>query len=276
MATHTIVLEHGILGFGSIPRVPLVAEYFNGVALHLRDLGHTVVAPTVDPIGGVEERGGQLAAAILAVPLEDGQKLHVIAHSMGGLDARQALSNIKRDGISEQVSARVQTLVTIGTPHRGSPVADAIANGAGDLLNSVPTFLVDAFNDNAKGLDDLTTQVDKSTLDVAGVRYIEAAGDASQGGNELILFELAAAIGRIHGEINDGVVTKSSALREGHEHLEDLPVDHAGEIGWSYATPLPINHATLALIKHGLLPAPPHFAWYDKIVALFDDPVPVT
>ena len=69
MATKTIVLAHGILGFGSIPRVPLVAEYFNGVALHLRDLGHTVVAPTVDPIGGVEERGGNRPLPSLPCPL---------------------------------------------------------------------------------------------------------------------------------------------------------------------------------------------------------------
>jgi triacylglycerol lipase len=276
MATHTIVLAHGILGFGSIPRVPLVAEYFNGVAPHLRKQGHTVFATTVNPIGGVVERGEQLAAAILAVPLEDGQKLHVIAHSMGGLDARQALSNIKKDGISEQVAARVKTLVTIGTPHRGSPVADAIANGADDLLDSIPPFFADALKDNAAGLKDLTAPVaipfDESTPDVDDVCYIEVAGDASLGGKELILFQLAAAIGRIHDEINDGVVTESSALRPGHKHLEDWPTDHAGEIGWSYASPVPINRATLALIEFGRLPMPPHLAWYDKIVAMFDDP----
>jgi triacylglycerol lipase len=279
MAAHTIVLVHGILGFGSIPRVPLVAEYFNGVALHLRKQGHTVVAPTVDPIGSVAECGEQLATAILAEPLADGQKLHVIGHSMGGLDARHALSNIGRDGISQQVSARVQTLVTIGTPHRGSPVADAIAAGADDLLRSIPPFLVDALRDNAAALNDLTTpvatQVDQSTPDVPGVRYIEVAGDASKGGEELLFFQLAAAIGGIHG-VNDGLVTESSALRPGHEHLEDWPTDHGGEIGWSRASPFPINLATLALIELGVLPAPPHLAWYDAIVDLFDDPVATT
>ena len=54
--------------------------------------------------------------------------LHVIAHSMGGLDARYAIRNVP------QVADRVKTLVTIGTPHRGSPVADAVVARTGPLL----------------------------------------------------------------------------------------------------------------------------------------------
>ena len=72
-------------------------------------------------------------------------------------------------------------------------------------------------------------------------------------------FSLAAAIGRLRGEVNDGVVTRSSALRDEHKHLDDWPVDHAGEIGWSVETPLPIVFD---------LPFLPHFARYDEIVAL--------
>ena len=95
-------------------------------------------------------------------------------------------------------------------------------------------------------LHDLTTNscipFDENTTDVPGVRYIEVAGDASQGSHGLLLFDLAAKIGNITNETNDGVVTKSSALRqvEGHQHLQDWPVDHAGEIGWSHDSPLPI------------------------------------
>ena len=121
MKPKTIILAPGILGFGRVPVLSLFVNYFNGVAAHLRRQGHVVIAPQVNPIGSVTERGQQLAAAILDVSPSP-QKLHVIAHSMGGLDARFAISKVP--GVAE----RVQTLVTIGTPHRGSPVANAFMN----------------------------------------------------------------------------------------------------------------------------------------------------
>jgi len=259
MARHTIILAHGILGFGGLPGLTTVVNYFNGVAKHLTRQGHVVFAPQVNPIGGVVERGKQLAAAIFQAPLSE-EQLHVIAHSMGGLDARYALSCV--DG----VAARVKTLVTIGTPHRGSPVADAIANPADPLFAHLPEFLVQALQNNAGGLHDLTTPVaidrEAATPDVDGVRYIEVAGDASRGSHELLLFQVAAAIGELRGELNDGVVTRGSALRNGTEHLDDWPVDHAGEIGWSLATPVAIE------FEVPLLSPPPHFARYDAIVAM--------
>jgi len=119
---------------------------------------------------------------------------------------------------------------------------------------------------NAGALHDLTTEVcsrfDDNTPDVEGVRYIEVAGDASKGSDELFLFQLAAVIGKIKGEVNDGVVTRSSALRQGHQHLDDWPVDHGGEIGWSFNSPVPVE------LKLPFVPAPPHLARYDAIVDL--------
>ncbi len=155
----------------------------------------------------------------------------MIAHSMGGLDAHYALAKVTG------FAGRVASLVTIGTPHRGSPVADAIADRTDPLSAYIPLLFRQQLELNAGALDDLTTKVciafDESTPDSDGVRYIEVAGDASLGGQELFLFELAAMIGNLKGEVNDGVVTLSSALREGHEHLGNWPVDHAGEIGWT-------------------------------------------
>lgn len=134
------------------------------------------------------------------------------------------------------------------------------------IFAHLPAFLVQSLENKARGLHDLTTAVamkfDDTTPDAAGVRYIEVAGDASQGGHELFLFQLAAAIGRLQGEVNDGVVTRTSALRNGHEHLADWPVDHAGEIGWSFDSPVPIE------FELPLLAPSRHFARYDAIVQM--------
>lgn len=252
-----IALAHGVLGFGNPLGVPIFVNYFNGVAAHLRKEGHTVIAPQVNPVGTIVQRGEQLAAAIIA-EVPPAQRIHVIAHSMGGLDARHAITHVA------DVAERVATLVTIGTPHRGSPVADAIASRAGPLLEHIPRFIVDQLQRNAGALDDLTTaggtRFDDATPDVQGVRYIEVAGDASRGGPELLLFRLSAAIGELTGEVNDGVVTRASALRPGNEHLDDWPADHAGEVGWSLADPVPLD------LGLPFVPAPPHLARYDAIV----------
>jgi len=259
MAQATIILAHGVLGFGSFAGLPMPVNYFNGVAAHLRRQGNNVIAPQVNPVGSVQVRGEQLATAILQQK-STAEKVHVIAHSMGGLDARYALAH------HPELAGFVRTLVTIGTPHRGSPVADAVANHTDPLFARIPAFLRQQLETNAGALQNLTTgwciPFDETTPDVDGVRYIEVAGDASRGGHVLFLFQLAAEIGSLKGEVNDGVVTKSSALRDGSEHLDDWPVDHAGEIGWSLASPVPID------LELPFVPPPPHFARYDSIVGM--------
>jgi len=242
-----IVLAHGILGFGHVFGMSL--QYFNGVADHLEQQGHIVIEPQVNTIGSVAARGEQLADAILS-HFHAADEVHIIAHSMGGLDVRAALNR------RPELASKVKTLVAIGTPYRGSPVADAILKPDHPLSPHIPSFMKNWIG----GPHDLTIEVcsnfDNKTPDVGGVRYIDVAGDASQDNNGLMLFELTQAIGKLEGQINDGVVTRKSALRKGHEHLLDWPVDHAGEIGWD---------------RNSFLPFPSraaHLARYDTIIAM--------
>src|SRR5438270_9463910 len=141
-----IVLAHGVLGFGHLG--PL--DYFNGVAAHLRGLGLDVATAQVDPIGSVATRAPKLAEFI--VQFAAAQRVCIFAHSMGGLDARHALTaNLSR------VRDHVSTLVTIGTPHLGSPVADQIERGDPEALRRFPMLFELQINQAA--LHDLTTVV---------------------------------------------------------------------------------------------------------------------
>jgi triacylglycerol lipase len=256
-STKTIVLAHGLFGFGELIHGFSLPNYFNGIKGHLESHGHTVIAKSVAATGSIQERGDELAGILKDIG--PGPK-HIIAHSMGGLDARHAITN-KAD-----IVQNVKTLVTIGTPHRGSEVADAVVDSAGPLVQIIPSLILAALRAKVGAFRDLTTRkciaFDDSTGDAPGVRYIEVAGDASKASNELGLFDLAAKIGRITNQTNDGVVTRNSALRQvqGHEHLEDWPVDHLGEIGWSTGL---VFH-TEAVLKE-------HFDRYDAIVAMLRD-----
>lgn len=58
----TIILAHGILGFGHLPLISV--NYFNGIAYYLKQFNHRVLEPQVSPIGRVKTRGEELEAAI--------------------------------------------------------------------------------------------------------------------------------------------------------------------------------------------------------------------
>jgi triacylglycerol lipase len=95
MAAKTIVLAHGVLGFGNLAGLPGFVQYFQDVAEHLRDQGHTVISPQVNPIGSVVSRGNRFAMELLKQTQPD-HRVHILAHSMGGLDARHAITNVQR------------------------------------------------------------------------------------------------------------------------------------------------------------------------------------
>src|SRR5262245_66403718 len=81
-------------------------------------MGVEVHRPSVPPLASVAARAEQLAAAVRALPAE---KVNLIAHSLGGLEARYAISRL---GLAD----RLLSLTTIGTPHRGAPQADLRLN----------------------------------------------------------------------------------------------------------------------------------------------------
>lgn len=224
----TIVLVHGILGVGSelfpdldLPFKP-VFDYFNGVAAHLKKRGLEVMAPTVSPLESIEDRGKQLAQDLQNLP--EG-RIDIIAHSMGGLDARFVLHSYP------DIAKRITSLTTIGTPHHGSAVADMVHSSADVLYKLAPALLLKQVG----ALADLTTkkaeEFNARTPDAKGVRYMNIAGVVPSDSQHLLL-ELAASIGKLSAP-NDGVVLETSARFKGHEYLGTWPVDHFGEIGWA-------------------------------------------
>lgn len=225
-----IILAHGVLGFGQLLPPPFqLIDYFHGVKRYLegRPEIEEVFVPSVGFVESVAVRGEELAEYIAAVP----GPVHIIAHSMGGLDAREAIARHPAE------TAGVRSLVTIGTPHRGSEVADAIVLRRGPLAGHIPPLFVPWLEDLSPALSDLTTErgahFDDSTEDRHGLTYLEIAGDASLAIHETLLFSLASRFAETTGIRNDGMVTIDSAKRQRHALFDIWPFDHAGEVGWS-------------------------------------------
>jgi len=110
---HPIVLAHGLLAG---PRSMMY------VKRGLEPDGHQIYVPTVPTIHNVETRANLLAHQIDQILEESGsEKVNIIAHSMGGLDARYLISRL---GYEDKIAS----LSTVSTPHRGTPFADWLLN----------------------------------------------------------------------------------------------------------------------------------------------------
>jgi triacylglycerol lipase len=186
--------------------------------------------------------------------LQPREPIHIVAHSMGGLDSRRMISKggaIEANG----EKATIQTLATIGTPHRGSPVADLVSL---KFLNKIP-FLAEAlkepeaalskilghFRISLDGLHDLTSESADHFNSVnpnnTAVNYLSFAGGGRAGLVPTSSFFLpyyefikAHVKGR---EVSDGVVAVSSAMW-GTFDPDLWPADHADEIGHDLDRPL--------------------------------------
>jgi triacylglycerol lipase len=254
-----LVLMHGVLGFGTV--VPPIPQYFHGVGDHLRQtLGARVFATAVPPAGTValraREAARQIDNALSAGTLDPREPLHLIAHSMGGLDARHILStNVL--GLTPHVA----TLICIGTPHLGSPVATLVSKvnllrpfvvaGAGrvQLLESLRQH-TDAVADLA---ETAAPAFNEECRDVETVRYLNIAGIGRRTAAHTSLFFHPSFLflALTTRDQNDGMVPLHSATRN-QQPFEIWDADHADLIGHD------LNHLSAA-------PSAEHLARYEAI-----------
>lgn len=227
-------MVHGILGFNQLAVAGMkIATYFREIPEALRQAGHLVpFPPQLNPAGSIAERAQDLKNYLEQNPEVSGRKVHLIAHSMGGLDARFMLAKL---GMAD----RVFSLTTIATPHHGSPIADIVVTGANPVLNQFMKHL----GVDVEGVNDLTTaaggQFNKDILDAPGVRYFSIAGKFTPPGG--ILGAPKGLLGLTHDIIaktqqdNDGLVSVASATmseRATWTALEVWEANHYREINW--------------------------------------------
>jgi triacylglycerol lipase len=224
-----IVLVHGLLGFGQVEVAGCtLVEYFPGIAAALRAAGNRVLVPGLSMTAGVEERARQLRAFILQHAPHD--PVHVLAHSMGGLDARFMISRLDMAG-------HVLTLTTLGTPHRGT----AFADWGVSRLERVVRPVLDFLGLPTQAFYDLTTehcrQFNAAVPDVPTVRYFSVGAEhRGQFINPEWLLPYHIVL-RSEGP-NDGVVSLESA-RHGPEEMEVWEGDHLSLVNWLH--PFAVN-----------------------------------
>jgi triacylglycerol lipase len=216
-----IVLAHGLFGFTRIGLGRLtLTEYFRGIPRALESAGNRVLVTRVPSIAGIEERARRLGRQIRAA--FSNEPVHVIGHSMGGLDARRLLADA-----SDRV--RVLSLTTIGTPHLGTGLADFAKLRAGRVYRMLAALGIDP-----QGCLDVTraaaAKFHRRYAAPDGIPCFSIAGNPAP---ETICWPLRrthAALLELEGP-NDGLVSVDSALAFGNP-MTPWPVDHLRQMNW--------------------------------------------
>jgi triacylglycerol lipase len=219
-----VVLVHGLFGFAGVQAgARTVLSYFREIPRLLEAAGNRVLTPALSPTAGVPVRAAQLKG-FLDQAVGD-EPVHVPAHSMGGLDTRWFISRLGGAG-------RVLSLTTIGTPHRGTPVADWVAANVAPAVKPV----CDLLGVPTRAFFDLTThrcrELNRQMPDAPGVRCFSVAGRFQ---TNLLQpeWEIPHRIVLRAEGAGDGVVSVASAAWG--EATEVWPGDHISLVNWHSA-----------------------------------------
>ncbi len=247
--------------------------FYSGV---LGDLGYRTWDPVVDPYNPTALRAVQWRAHLDAWRTDGTWRtVHVIGHSMGGVDARYLATHLDPD-------AQIETLTTIGSPHRGSPIADDVLHLVEeyDWADGTVQLLLDILvpgHDGSQDVDALLAQLSTPGMaafntevpDRPDVIYRSWAGktchwfawDCQEAWDgESVGWELAVPLSMLEGHgyyDSDGLVTIESATWgefQGILSADHLAIngDHGSDDSFDPAAFIAREAARLVAIERGL------------------------
>jgi triacylglycerol lipase len=161
---HPLVFCHGMLATTMLRmQMPKDTNYYLHLRPFLAERGVEALFPGVEPTGGIAHRAEELRDQIRRWTDEP---VNIIAHSMGGLDARFLITRL---GMAD----RVRSLTTISAPHHGTALADWFCL---NYRQRVPLLLtLEAMGFNVDGFADCRPRAcrefNERTPDVPQVRY---------------------------------------------------------------------------------------------------------
>ena len=229
-----VVLMHGFGLLAFLAR----GGHLHEEAMYLRVRGVLAFAPNVSPYDTIAERAATWKSHIDEILSQTRQRhVHLIAHSMGGLDARYLISKLG-------MHSHVRSLTTISTPHRGSSIAELVLERPGkvqewisDAANWIgERALEESGTDFHRAIQNLTPSAlqdsfNPEVLDHPDVWYRSFAGAVGKGtlyGINPLLRPFNSLLYSREG-VNDGIVAVSSA--KWGEFEGEIAADHAQQIG---------------------------------------------
>lgn len=184
----------------------------------------------------MQERADLLAESLNRSLLKN-RKIHLVGHSAGGIDARLVLHKYP------ELADRVLSVTTVGTPHRGTPIADHWIKGdeadcpfvdflfgvfkfAGPQANEMTTKFMQNFNDqvlpNEKvhyySLPYFIHNILFAPLSVSGWKYLKRKGHGLNDGT-------VPFASQVYGQtIGDIQISKNLFGNHGDHKSETFPI----------------------------------------------------
>jgi pimeloyl-ACP methyl ester carboxylesterase len=135
---HHVILIPGFFAFAGLGDL----RYWSGVDVALKtafdvyQLNVDITEIETLPTASIRYRAARVLEAIERVCQKDDGPIHLIGHSTGGLDARLAVipTAALPTSANFKCSERVASIVTIATPHHGTPLAATFGSAMGQPL----------------------------------------------------------------------------------------------------------------------------------------------
>jgi triacylglycerol lipase len=234
---YPIVLSHGM---GANAEVMGITDYWGSIPKTMRENGAQVFITSGNPMQSKEYKAIEWKAKVKEIlAITGAEKINLIGHSDGGLYTRYAITNLG-------MAPHVASYTSMSSPHRGSPVADAIMNfgettgltsAIAGLLDLVYSLLGVSGTDSATNGFQETTWYMKNTFnpnvpDMNGVYYQSYGSDCKTVIGGQIMTPLWLAIKPVEGA-NDGLVSVSSAKWGNYRGTLTgwFGVNHLSEVG---------------------------------------------
>lgn len=230
---YPIFLCHGFGAIGSLVK----PSPLHDPCMLMREHGIIAFAPNVVPYASIETRARNWVRLINKVCDDYGfEKLNVIAHSMGGLDMRFALSHL-------DITDKIASLTTVATPHHGTFLADLILKTP-EIITEKLSDIVDWFGNSVypREKSEVLNSVEQlcrnyiqkefnpKTPDIEDFPYFSYSAAVGKGTdysiNPVFMFQNTQIFAK--EDINDSFVSVESA--QWGEHIGTIPLSHMNQI----------------------------------------------
>ena len=215
---YPLFMVHGT-GFRDFKHI----SYWGRIPKKLEEHGAKIFYGYQDSWASVEENARTLKNELSAmIQNEHIEKVNIIAHSKGGLEARYLVSCL---GCAPWVAS----ITTISTPHNGSKTMDMLLKLPKPLIHFAGFFVncwfrllgdktPDFYTTCHQFTSEYTKDFNQDVVDMSGIFYQSVATVMNSPASDMLMWFPSLIVSLVEGE-NDGLVTPESAMYWDNQYL---------------------------------------------------------